>query len=255
MPRQNWTREELIVAFNLYCKTPFAKINSTNLTVIDLANTIGRSPSALALKLVNFARLDPTLQERGISGMSHGSKGEIEIWYDFNEDWEKLSFESEIILSKFRGKSLESSVDISIDSFPSEGADREAFVKTRVNQSFFRNTVLASYNYHCCITGISIPELLIAGHIIPWSVDKKNRMNPLNGVCMNALHDRAFDKGLMTITPDYYIRFSEKLENYINKSSSELYFQPFMNKRIILPQKFLPDKRFLEYHNEEIFIH
>lgn len=72
---------------------------------------------------------------------------------------------------------------------------------------------------------------------------------------MNALHDKAFDKGLITITPDYFIRLSEKLEKHIDKSSSESFFLPYTDRRIILPQKFLPDKNFLEYHNEEIFIH
>ena len=255
MPRQNWSREELIIAFNLYCKTPFAKINATNKTIIDLAKIIGRSPSALALKLVNYARLDPALQKRGISGMSHGSKAEIDIWQDFNDNWEKLSYESELILAIYKGQPIERSAGISLDPIAIEGKERETFVWTRVNQSFFRNTVLASYNYHCCITGISVPELLVAGHIVPWSVDKKNRMNPLNGICMNALHDKAFDKGLMTITPDYFIHLSEKLEKYIDKSSSESFFLPYTDRKIILPQKFLPDKKFLEFHNKEIFIH
>jgi len=253
--RQNWSREELIIAFNLYCKTPFAKINASNKPIIDLAQIIGRSPSALALKLVNFARLDPALQQRGISGMSHGSKAEISIWNDFNNDWDKLAYESEQILSKYTGQSIENISGIQQVQFELKGKDRESLIKTRVNQNFFRNTVLASYDYHCCITGISVPELLVAGHIIPWSIDKENRMNPLNGICMNALHDKAFDKGLITITPDYIIRISEKLEKHIDKPSSESFFLPYVNTKISLPHRFLPDKRFLEYHNNEIFIH
>lgn len=255
MPRQNWSREELIIAFNLYCKTPFAKISATNKTIIDHAKIIGRSPSALALKLVNFARLDPALQQRGISGMSHGSKAEVVIWYDFNNDWEKLAYESELILSKYTGQSIENLNGIQQVPTDIEGREREALIKTRVNQNFFRNTILASYDYHCCITGISMPELLIAGHIIPWSIDKENRMNPLNGVCMNALHDKAFDKGLITITPDYTIHISEKLEKHIDRLSSESFFLPYVNKKITLPHRFLPAKQFLEYHNNEIFLH
>jgi putative restriction endonuclease len=255
MARNNWTREELIVAFNLYCKTPFTKINALNPGIKDLANIIGRSTSAVALKLANFARLDPALQERNISGMKHGSKREIEIWEEFNETWEKLAYESELILSNYRGQSVETSANIYTNDLPLEGKERESTVKIRVNQSFFRSTILASYDNHCCITIISIPELLVAGHIIPWSRDAKNRMNPSNGLCMNALHDKAFYKGLMTITPDYFIRLSKKLLKSIHKSSSEIFFLPYSEKKIILPQKFLPDKEFLEYHNKEIFIH
>jgi len=255
MSRQNWSREELIVAFNLYCKIPFSKISANNETIIDIAGSIGRTPSALALKLVNFARLDPTLQKRGISGMSHGSKAEINIWQEFNEDWGSLSYESELILSKVKGRTIERIYGISLDPFEFEGKERDSVVKARVNQIFFRNTVLASYDFRCCITGISIPELLIASHIKPWAVDKNNRLNPQNGICLNALHDKAFDKGLITITPDYCIRISKKLEQHVDNYSSQQFFLPFFNKKIALPQRFLPNKDFLEYHNEVIFLH
>jgi len=79
MSRNQWKREELIAAFNLYCKIPFAKIHYTRPQVIELARIINRTPSSVALKLVNFARHDPKLQARHVSGMSHGSKGEKEI--------------------------------------------------------------------------------------------------------------------------------------------------------------------------------
>lgn len=254
MAQNNWTRNELIVAFNLYCKTPFTKINSSNKGVQELARIIGRSVSAVALKLANFARLDPALQGRNISGMSHGSKGEEEIWNEFNSNWEGLAFESERILADYKGSFIENVVEVSeIEELPI-GKEGESLVKVRVNQAFFRSAVLASYNSKCCITGISIPELLVAGHITPWSIDQKNRTNPANGLCLNALHDRAFDKGLMTITPDYTIKLSDKLLENVRKVDSELFFLPFEAKKITLPNKFLPHREFLEYHNANIFI-
>ena len=68
MVRRNWTREELIVAFNLYCKIPFGRIHIRNPLIIELAKAIGRTPSALSWKLANFARLDPALRKRNIAG-------------------------------------------------------------------------------------------------------------------------------------------------------------------------------------------
>src|SRR3989338_6080158 len=168
MERKNWTREELIVAFNLYCKIPFGKINYHNEQVIKLAKAIGRTPSAVAWKLVNFAKfLDQKIEL--------GDEQEIE----------------KIILK--------------------EGKTREAIVKIRVNQSFFRSSVLASYDNKCCITGIQLTDLLIASHIVPWSKDEKNRLNPENGLCLNSFHDRAFDKGLITIDTDYKIKISKSV--------------------------------------------
>jgi predicted restriction endonuclease len=49
------------------------------------------------------------------------------------------------------------------------GLDRKIVVKRRVNQSFFRSAILSAYHLKCAITGLSIPDLLIASHIKPWS--------------------------------------------------------------------------------------
>lgn len=247
-----WRREELIVAFNLYCKLPFGKINSRNKAVTELASVIGRSTSAVALKLANFARLDPALQERNISGMSHGSKGESEIWNEFDGNWEEPAYQSEQILAQFKNDTVENVAGIIREDLPAEGKEREVLVMARVNQSFFRKTILASYNNRCCITGISVPELLVASHIVPWAVDKKNRMNPRNGLCLNALHDKAFDAGLITITSDYMVKVSKTLKS--PQTGTNSFFTLYENKKIILPQRFLPSSEFIEYHNNHVFL-
>ena len=104
MPRRDWTREELIVAFNLYCKIPFGRIHIRNPQIIELAKAIGRTPSAVSWKLANFARLDPALQRRNIAGASHGGHAEVEIWDEFGNDWEGLAFESEQLLDRMSGR-------------------------------------------------------------------------------------------------------------------------------------------------------
>ncbi|GAB1450966.1 HNH endonuclease [Draconibacterium sp.] len=253
MANNNWTREEHIVAFNLYCKIPFTKINENYLPVIELANIIGRSKGAISRKLANFARLDPALQARNVSGLTHGAKGEEIVWNEFHGNWEELAFESEQILAGYKGIEIQSEVDLSDIPELREGKERDAIVKTRINQNFFRDTILASYDAKCCITGINIPALLVASHIIPWSKNEKERMNPQNGLCLNALHDRAFDKGLITVTPDFIVKISEQLLENDAKSDYN-YFTPFHNNKIIQPLRFLPKRDFLEFHNNEIFI-
>ncbi len=213
---------------------------------------INRSPSAVAFKLVNFASLDPALQERHISGMSHVSKADIEIWKEFHDNWEELAYQSELILAKFKKVPVEQSSLINTADLPREGRERESIVRIRVNQSFFRQMVLTSYDHRCCITGTTVPGLLIASHIIPWVADKRNRMNPCNGLCLNALHDSAFDQGLITITVDYRLKLSLALQEV--NASNLLFFIPFEGKQILLPQRFLPSKEAVAYHNEYIFI-
>jgi putative restriction endonuclease len=254
MPSNNWTREELIIAFNLYCKIPFGKIHNRNPEIIALAKALGRTPSAVGWKLANFARLDPVLQKRNIAGAAHGSKLDIEIWNEFNQDWDKLAFESKKLLAKRTGNQVEDFViDVELLDIPEVGKERETTVKVRVNQSFFRKAVLAAYGSKCCITGLDIPELLNASHIIPWSKDEVNRVNPRNGICLNAIHDRAFDRGLLTITPEYKIRISKLVKRISSDKSTKDFLLKFDGKPIKLPTRFLPDISFLGYHNNRVF--
>lgn len=224
-----------------------------NSEVIQLSKIINRSPSSITFKLGNFARLDPELQKRNIKGLSHGSKGENEIWKEFHHDWDKLVFESELLLAKRNGIEIEKEILLDAKDFPI-GKEREAIIKTRVNQNFFRQSILSTYDFKCCITGLNIVELLTASHIVPWSVDKKNRLNPKNGLCLNSMHDKAFDRGLITITPDYKIRLSKRVKQFKESKILTDLFINFIEKKIILPQKFKPEKLFLEYHYENIFL-
>ncbi len=251
MKRKNWTREETIVAFNVYCKIPFKSCSKNNPIIIKYANIIGRSPSALNMKVGNFGRLDPELKKQGIKGLVNGSKLEEDIWNEFNGNWEDLAFESERLIAQFQNKTVEEINLINIDNLP-KGKERERLVKTRVNQSFFRSMVLSSYNLKCCITGLSIPDFLVASHIKPWAKDKKNRINPHNGLCLNSIHDKAFDKGFITITADYKVLVS----SYLIKNKEKIvddFFLKYNKQKIILPNRFLPSKDFLNYHYQNIF--
>ncbi len=250
MPNRDWNREELIVAFNLYCKIPFGRIHIRNPLVIELANAIGRTPSAVSWKLANFARLDPALQKRKVSGATHGAKAEIEIWNEFSTNWEKLAFESERILSQITNTPM--AIEEALE-FP-EGLTREALIRVRVNQGFFRAAVLAAYDVRCCITGLATPQLLTASHIVPWSIDATNRTNPRNGLCLNAIHDRAFDCGLLTVTPQFLVKISPKLRKTRTDKAAQRFLHEYEGVTISLPRRFVPSADFLRYHNEEVFL-
>ena len=200
-------------------------------------------------KLANLARLDPALQKRKISGASHGAQAEIEIWNEFSSNWEKLAFESERILSRM------TNTPMAVEEAPEfpVGLSREASIRVRVNQGFFRAAVLAAYDIRCCITGLATPELLTASHIVPWSVDATNRTNPRNGLCLNALHDRAFDCGLLTVTPQFLVKISPKLRKTRTDKAAQQLLLEYEGVTISLPRRFAPSADFLRYHNHEVF--
>lgn len=247
-----WTREETIVAFNVYCKIPFKSSSKNNPIIIKYANLIGRSPSALNMKVGNFGRLDPELKRQGVVGLENGSKLDEIVWNEFNGNWEKLAYESELLIAEFQNKKVEEIIDDEISEF-SIGTEREAVIRQRVNQNFFRSTILSSYNLKCCITGLSISEFLVASHIIPWKQDENNRLNPHNGLCLNSIHDKAFDQGFITITPDYKIKVSKYFDNFHNDVTVSDFFLKYKNQSIILPHRFLPSKEFLDWHYHNLF--
>lgn len=236
-----WSREETIVAFDLYTRTSFSKISSNNIDVVNLATLLGRSPNSVALKMHNLAHFDPELRERNVIAMSHGSKLDAEIWEEYNNDWEELAVRARYIL---------------VELFP-EGMDKEKIVRGRIGQYFFRMAVLNAYDNRCCITGLAMPELLVASHIKPWknSDIKTERTNPMNGLALNALHDKAFDRGLITINSNYIIYVSSQVKPTPEGNNLEDWLLSYVGKKMILPAKFQPKKEFLEYHNDFIFVH
>lgn len=252
--RRNWSRNELILAANLYCKTPFGRLHSRNPDVVSLAKLLGRTPSAVAWKLVNFASLDPSLRRRGIKGAINVSHLDKEVWNEFYTDWERLVYESETLLAKWKGDPIESLAQLDPRELPRSGLDRKALVKVRVNQNFFRAAVLFAYEFRCCITGLNLPELLNASHIVPWASDEKNRTNPQNGLCLNVIHDRAFDRGFLTITPEYRVLVAASIRSFSKRNSAaQQILSKYHGRRINLPHRFLPDQMFLKYHMREVF--
>jgi putative restriction endonuclease len=258
MERKPWSKDDLITAFNLYCQIPFGQIHNRNPKIIELSRILGRTPSALSWKLANFAGFDPELKKRGIKGAVNAGKLDREVWDEFNGDWAALAYRSEKLLAGLKGEAVEVSAGLPAEDIEEiaglRGAEKARLVKVRVNQNFFRKTILADYDFSCCVTGIGSPELLVASHISPWAADVRNRLNPRNGLCLNALHDRAFDSGLLTITPDYRVRLSRALiaKNGMNPKFREL-FGVYDGVRIRLPGRFLPDKEFLAGHNRGVF--
>jgi len=235
----SWSRDELISAFNLYCKIPIDEIAVNNAKIIEFANLLEKSPKEIVKRFLNFSKIE----SKNIEGVGAEEKA---TWTYFNKDWEKLVHESEERIIDFENKLK------NIRDFP-KGKERESIVKQRINQTFFRNAVLTSYEYKCCITGLPLMDLLNASHIVPWSVDINNRLNPHNGLCLNALHDRAFDRGLITVRSDYTIDISPKINNFLDYKSVRDYFLCFKNQKIILPKRFVPKKSFLEFHSKNIF--
>ena len=248
----SWTRDQLLVAFALYCRLPFGRLHARNPDIIEFANAIGRTPGALAMKLTNIASLDPAITSTGRRGLKGASTTDRAMWNEMQNDWEAFAIESERAITAAQSDDELADQPPQDDADLPAGEDRTVITTARVGQRFFRNAILSAYNERCCITGLSIPTLLVASHIVPWRHDKTNRVNPRNGLLLSALHDKAFDSGLITIADDLTVRVSSQYTR-----SPDPYFtqsiQHYHGHQIHLPEKFTPNPDFLAYHRDHIF--
>jgi putative restriction endonuclease len=164
---------------------------------------------------------------------------------------------AELIVAKEANPHIISTKLINYFDIAKEGEDVESQVKRRKGQDYFRRMILTNYSGRCALTGIDIPQLLLASHIIPWSdvSHKKDRLNPCNGICLSALYDKAFDKGLITFSPDdYSVILSSALRDYETEEYFDKHFGIIIDKKLTMPTDYLPNRDFLAYHRDKVFV-
>jgi hypothetical protein len=262
-----WSREELMVAMNLYCRIPFGQLHQRNPLIVTAARQLGRSPGSLAMKLCNLASLDPVQQARGIRGLSNASLADREVWEQFHSDWEGMAVQSEGLVSAILG---ESSTETTLPKrrrlraygvpslptvlqAPTGPTEAQRVATARIGQQFFRRCVLASYRFECAVTGNPVPEMLVASHILPWSEFPQERMNPHNGICLAAHFDRAFDQGLLTFDQELHLVLSPVMREYLPNDALQREFFEREGREIRQPDRFLPSSDFLRRHRERVF--
>jgi predicted restriction endonuclease len=224
-------------------------MHSRNPEIIKYAALIDRTPSALAMKLTNIASLDSAITSTGRKGLEGASAADKAMWEEMQADWGRFVIEMQEALVTL-GRITEAGADETLvpdEAIDYTGSNKTIQTTTRVGQDFFRRSVLSAYDYRCCITGLAVPRLLVASHIVPWRVDAKNRLNPRNGLCLSMLHDKAFDVGIITISEDMTVRVSQQYA-----ASADHFFKSALlaydGKPIALPEKFCPHADFLAHH-------
>lgn len=128
------------------------------------------------------------------------------------------------------------------------GLEALRIVRVRSNQNVFRKMILKIYNESCCITGLNIPEINIASHIIPWAEDESIRLDPRNGLCLSATYDAAFDRNMISLDEDYRIILSKNIKDCYTSDSVKEYFMSKEGNKITLPSSYYPNKDYLENH-------
>ena len=254
--RKSWSRDELLVAFNLYCRTPFGRLHRGNPDIVGLARKLDRTPSSVAMKLCNFASLDPIHRARDIAGLRNASAADRTIFEEFEVDWETLAAESEAAFQRIGFRPLTGEVEETLIELAARIGETEVVrsVRTRRVQSLFRATVLAGYDFTCALSGINIPQLIQASHIIPWARAEARRVDPRNGIALSTLHDRAFDRGLITLDKDLRVVVSGRLRVGNPTEIHRVSLLKIEGKKLRLPTRYTPDPAAVSWHRENIFV-
>jgi putative restriction endonuclease len=259
--RRRWTEEETTLALFLYFQLPFGKLHAGNPEIRQLASAIGRTHSSVAMKLCNFASLDPQITGSGRKGLDGASKLDRALYARFTHSWSQLVTEGEDLWAdrvfKSRAAAAPAFVQLERKAFnyePFKGVTSEvqAVVNQRVGQGFFRRAVMANYEEACCITGIAEPQVLVASHIKPWAVDEANRHNPSNGLLLSATMDKAFDQGLLTVTASGNVKVAQRLLDHPS-AQTRSFFSAYDGGKVQAATRFCADPELLDWHNRVRF--
>lgn len=253
---KGWSREELLLAFRLYCRTPFGRLDSRNPEIIELAKLLGRTPGAVAMKTCNFASLDPAQQARGIRGLKGASEADRALFAEFLANSESVAAAAEEAAVRMTGRETAADLRSEIgdlrewEKAPAGPTEVTRTVQVRRVQGFFRSAVLAAYENRCAISGLAVPELLNASHIIPWAQSVERRADPRNGICLNALYDRAFDRGLIAFDDQLRVMVSPRLKKAGVCGEAEAALIGMEGRPLNLPDRFAPDREAVAWHRQ-----
>jgi putative restriction endonuclease len=256
---RKWTRDELLVALNIYRKLPFGKLDARNPVVKEVAARLQRSSNSVAMKLCNFASLDPLLKARGIRGLEGASNLDRQIWGEFQEHPLEVSSQSEAALRTLIRAPESDEIDVEKDRGikivpPSGPTEQMMNVKVRRSQQFFRQMILNAFDSRCCITGLPVRELLVASHILPWSKFPAERLNPENGLCLSRTHDGAFDAGLIAFDDQCRMVLSRRIKKWLPQKAVQENFENYEGAALTIPEDAIPPRpEFLQFHRENIF--
>jgi len=253
MGNGRWTREQQLVALRLYMRLPFGRLHGRNPEIASLAERLGRTSNALAMKACNFASLDAAFLATNRRGLSGASTADRALWDEFVANPEAIAAQAEEAYESL--KSAERPMPSAVIKMLTGDTEIVRTVRARRVQSFFRAAVLTSYDGTCAVTGLRLRSLLNASHIIPWSCSVERRADPTNGICLNALFDRAFDRGLMTIGEDMQIIVSPALLTAACEAALSCSLLEAEGRKLMLPSRFLPDQAALAYHRQHVFKH
>lgn len=248
--RRDWTDLEDIACLYLYLSKGRKQIDDSDPDLVKLAKALGRTPGAVSFKSANFRFIDPYSKGKGFE---HGSKMDVKVWTEYADDLERAREVFDLFILSPDSSSEVISTELKIDSKNYEIPDSYGKVATRASQFKIRSNALSIYGERCSLCRMDVPMLLVASHVVPWKSDQTIRGDPRNVILLCAMHDKMFDRGIISIDENYRVISSSKLHEY---PVAERHVKHFLGNRMEIKcgDEMLPKQNYLEYHRKHIFI-
>jgi len=134
------------------------------------------------------------------------------------------------------------------ENFARYGAALE--VHPRLGQGLFSLAVRDAYHGACAVTGEHSLPVLEAAHIQPYGLGGEHRID--NGLLLRSDLHRLYDRGYVTVTPDYVFRVGDGLRDDFKNGRS---YYGLDGAKIALPARELwrPKRELLEWHGQNVY--
>lgn len=124
-----------------------------------------------------------------------------------------------------------------------KGSNKEVMIQARIGQGRYRKSLLKLWGNKCAVTGVGDSELLIASHIVAWTISSpKEKVDPYNGFPLTPNLDKLFDLGLISFDDNGQILVKKKIEKSLKKLN--------LSKELKLRHVFEQNIRYLKKHRE-----
>lgn len=248
--RRDWTELEDIACLYLYLSKGRRQIDDSDPDLVKLAEALSRTPGAVSFKSANFRFIDPYSKGKGFE---HGSKMDAKVWTAYSDDIERAKEIFDLFIQSPDPSSEVIDTEQRIDSKNYDIPDSYGRAAVRTSQFKIRANALSIYGESCSLCHIDLPMLLVASHVVPWKADQKIRADPRNVILLCAMHDKMFDRGIISIDENYRVIGSTKLNEY---PIAERHVKQLEGKKMGIKGggEMLPKQDYLEYHRKHVFI-
>ena len=128
---------------------------------------------------------------------------------------------------------------------------QDTLIAPEIGYGHFKMLVIEAYKRQCAISMEKAPPILEVSQIRPSRLG--GLKDACNGILLRRDYRTLFDRGYLTITPDFVVQVSKRVQEDFGAESS---YNELQGRKITLPgnTEEWPSKAYLDWHNKRVFL-